>query len=48
MPVPVLPKFDRVSAPEVEHGLFRPVRYVENQGAAKSPLEAVVENEHIC
>ena len=32
------PKFDRVSAPEVEHGLVRPIRYVENRGSAQSPL----------
>jgi len=28
-------KFVRVSAPEVEHGLFRPLRYVENRDSAQ-------------
>lgn len=38
MPQPGWPKFDRVSAPEVEHGLVRPMRYVENRVSAQSAL----------
>lgn len=34
------PKFDRVSAPEVEHGLVRPIRYVENRGSAQRVADA--------
>eukprot|EP00435_Cladocopium_sp_Y103_P057671 s616_g19.t5 len=37
---PGRPKFDRVSAPEVEHGLVRPLRYVENRGSAQRVADA--------
>eukprot|EP00435_Cladocopium_sp_Y103_P057614 s616_g19.t3 len=40
MPQPGRPKFDRVSAPEVEHGLVRPLRYVENRGSAQRVADA--------